>query len=129
MKIFKHRRGPGEEQIFIGAFIPSDLEQYLTLYALSKGCSKSQVIRKWLDDLRSRHEDAVVINNIAIKAAVAWKMTRTTSKVIKRDTLPKFVEQLQIELKNKGVSKIYIDRITNKFHHEKDKSSTSEEVE
>jgi len=123
MSILNRGKEKTSNQLFVGAYVPDHIANYFSLLALAKDVSKSQLLRKKLDDWyqSSRAIDEETLINITVrKVIIAWRIVRA-SKTVTRNVLMDFDNQLSEELRNKGISEEHIEMILKKFHHEKNK--------
>ena len=64
---------------FIGAWLPIQAHQYLVLYTLARGKTKSKAIKEaiaeWVMKERSRTDDSTLIEKIIHRVNTRWKAT------------------------------------------------------
>jgi hypothetical protein len=114
MSILKIKNKGGDEMQFIGINVPILINKYLALYALSKEVSKSIVIRNilenWMIGQRSKDSIRSLIDKIVDKCVLLWHIEKT---VHPNTTLSSYLEQLRIELIQKGIEGVHINQIIN----------------
>jgi len=117
-KIFKIRNKkisiPGK---LVGAYLTPQVSSYLSLYALSKGITKSIIVKDQMDEWYRNKEitNSVkkLIEVIADNAVYQWKLTNKS--LYPKLDLELFQKNLEIELGNKGISNNYIHAILATF--------------
>ncbi|MFW6272180.1 MAG: hypothetical protein ACOC2U_00155 [bacterium] len=118
-KRFKEKRKE-ENQGFIGCKIPVNFSSYISLYANSKGISKSKIFRNlligWVNESRKELKDSMLIEDIAHKAYHIWK-----NPVARRKPFDLFKKNLEIELLNKGIKRKAVNEIIKIVNDEKTK--------
>jgi hypothetical protein len=98
----------------VGALLPLQVDSYLSLYTLSKGLSKSKILRgligAWVNKQRAREPDSILAQKVVQKANYQWMVTKATNT---RMTFGIFKNMITQELSSRGIEKKYIDLITN----------------
>ena len=105
----KKRQKTVEKRV-VGAYLPHSLIQFITLYALSKGMSISNLVEKVLLDLKMdlNYEEEEMLISIGKTCTETWrKEKQKTSKY----TLSSFLGDLERELKSKKIEKSHIETI------------------
>ena len=73
----KSKGTPTAEGRLVGAFVPSQVSSYLSLYTLAHGITKSTIVRDliedWYRDKRGVRTDDELIDKIAHIAYMEWK--------------------------------------------------------
>jgi hypothetical protein len=93
---------------FMGVFLPPWIQQYLLLYSMAKGISKSEIIRNQIQLWVEKQPDSedLLVQDIITKVQAQWEIEKT-----KGNTLQSYRMKLLQELKSKGVPANYIDTI------------------
>ena len=94
---------------FMGVFLPPWIQQYLNLYALAKGITKSEIVRgqieRWLKEQPLTSELLLEIIN---KLQEEWD-----SKKDKGENITFYIDEVKRELIHKGVNDDNIQMIIN----------------
>ena len=96
----------------IGASAPQSLSNYLYLYIIAKGITKSNVIlgclNKWKCDTQKDLSDEKLLNEIVNRLVVQWRAEKSVNSDLNFDT---YILRVKIELKSKNIPKETIDLI------------------
>jgi len=94
----------------IGASLPSRIHNYLTLYTLARGTTKTKIIKEllqaWIKSVRKSTTDDDLIKEIVAKANDRWQKEKNSKKSHK--TFDQFCIDLQKELVARDMLDIYI---------------------
>ena len=116
----KREKVDGKNKL-VGASIPISLVDYLNLYCAANSCSKTSVIRpfleKWEKKTRAEFPESVLINMIAEKG-----YTSITQSKRKRQ-FRMVLKSLKQELKKLNLSEIIVAEILSKIIHAKSKEN------
>jgi hypothetical protein len=113
MPIF-HKKTKREQEGYklVGAYMPPRMHNYMTLYALAKGTTKVEVLKKLLNDwmgqqiLEEPDKDLVAL--VIQRVNVQWKVEKIANKDI---TFSQFKDMLKEELLKKGLRENHIKTI------------------
>jgi len=98
---------------FVGVQVPSRDYSYLNLYTMAKGVSKSKVVKevlnKWANEERKKDNEVALLNEIANRINNRWKSLALI-------TFEQFLEVVEHELKEKGLSSAHISYIISYIH-------------
>ena len=108
----KSKRAPHK---MVGASVKIYLAEYLTLYSLAKGISKSRLIKEYLDgwmkETRMKETDEMLIIEIANRI----NDKRSTEPRFHKIPLDDFKHQMENELKRNGLKLAYINTVMQKI--------------
>ncbi len=96
----------------VGASLPTEIHSYLTLYTLSRGMSKTKIIRDllegWMDVQKRREAEEDLLEKVTYRANARWRIekSRRTSR-----TFEQFCLDLKDELLDKGLPDDYVENI------------------
>ena len=98
---------------YIGVFVPSQDNNYLILYALAKGLTKSEVIRQLIEEGITKKKECglsveVITNEIISQIQLQWK---TDKALDPKKNFDEFKEDVLRELINKGIPMEIIEQI------------------
>lgn len=97
----------------VGASLPLPMHNYLTLYTLSIGMSKTKVIKNLLEDWITIHKEKepeeVLITKIIFRANAQWRKEKARKRSGK--SFSQFIIELEDELTHKGLSEVYVKAI------------------
>ena len=113
MILLKVRSGrPGYK--FMGAYFPTKTHNYLTLFTLAKGISKTKILKNLVDDWaiiqRKTDTEDDLIKKIIHRANAQWKV-ETKRRTRSKKSFNEFIQDLKEELANKGLDEEYIKSI------------------
>jgi hypothetical protein len=105
-----------EDNKMIGVYLPLPLFQYLTLYTLNKGISKSRVLREAVIDWKERNDSTESEEKLVDEIIESCKKELRIRKLNgyydrQEDYFDQFKSEVKNALKSKGLSMYYIDRI------------------
>jgi|GEM_PF-2072270 hypothetical protein len=109
------REGKHPESKLVGALFPLQVYNYVTLYTLAKGTSRTNVLKElintWIADRLKNHGETekVLVQEITQRIWQRWIIQRVSGR--RRMTFIKFVELLSHELKRSGLPETYIEKI------------------
>jgi hypothetical protein len=108
----------------VGVILPRHVTSFLTLYCLSKGITKTKVIRelveKWMyHDAVPSTEDLIL--DLVSKIDKQWQACKTSSK----SSMVMFKEQVSRELKAKDMEEEHIQLILNMLTNGTDEESNA----
>ena len=97
----------------VGVSLPSWVHEYLTLYAMAKGTTKTKVLTEKIEAFISlqkmKQTDDELLFDLLQRVKTQWKVR----KIALKKPFPEFVEEIRIELLNKGLNKKWVDSIIN----------------
>lgn len=106
---------PRIEKKLVGVYVPLWMHSYLTLYALGKGISKSDIIKPlieiWVAKQRRVTSDDELVNGVAHRMTLQWRLERLEDSP---PTFPEFKEQMREGLLDKGLRPEHVDEIISK---------------
>jgi mevalonate kinase len=110
---------PTKERLFVGAYIPRQIAEYISVYALLKGIPKSHVIdiaiRDYSQTLQEPMED--MIDSLSERAIIEWKnylQTEKDKKGFPHLTFEMYLNQIQKTLHKRGISLTILRKIIEK---------------
>jgi len=107
-----------------GAFVPSQVSSYLSLYALAHGITKSMIVREliedWYRDQRGDRPEDVLIEKVVAIAWIEWKSEE--SRFPDSDFLEYKIE-LSTQLQKKKIFPYNIELILKKLQDEANKEA------
>ena len=115
MILFKLKtRKKYSEEVFAGFFIDQRTSLLLTLASLSGGISKSELIRKVLNEWMQKNAptELTLVKGVAKRALDIFKYRNDYDTLISKED---FRRHLQLDLEKKKIPKHVIDAILNKF--------------
>jgi hypothetical protein len=89
---------------FVGVYLPPRVFNYVTLFSLARGISKSYLFKALIDDWMNSKEEGTeeeLIEELVIRVNNEWQIKKKTHP---RAHFNEFVTSLQNELLSKGVS-------------------------
>jgi len=96
----------------IGVIVPPWTHEYMTLYTLAKGTSKSKLfkimVEEWMAQKRIEENDKMLLQEIIDRLNEQRTKDKTCHKAIPFDRFKKIVEE---ELSDKGLKPVYITLI------------------
>jgi len=111
----KYKRGANND-VVVGAAFPKKLYQYLNLYVLAKGLSKSRIIRDrvedWIEEKRMTDSEEDLVKQICLRITNEWLSRKT-----RYYTKDKFIKELKHELRK--IDPQYMNRIIEAVTNEK----------
>lgn len=129
MPIFKVRNKKAEEseKKLVGVFLPKQISSYLALYALSKGVTKSLVLRKEMEEWHKKEiileSERNLIEGLIQKVKHQWEKDKSSYPT---NALKVFWgNQLEDELEGKGISEENISQILKIFRRSEKNDETS----
>jgi len=95
----------------VGASLPLQTHNYITLYTLAKGMSKTKILKNLLDDWMSSQKESEeeLIAKIIHRANAQWRIEKARKRSGKPYNL--FIKDLEEELLYKGLSEVYVEAI------------------
>lgn len=97
----------------VGVILSQQISSYLSLYALSKGVTKSMIVRdqmkEWYRSKRTINSTKDLITTIVVGIDHEWKLRNKSPYPIL--DIESFKKDLEIELLQKGISKEDIESI------------------
>jgi len=103
------------ESKFVGVWLSRQTDSFLSLYALSKGISKSKVIREELEEwvLKNTRNSPVehLLKLLIDKYQTEWKDKKRLYHITDPNRFTIHKEDLYILLERKGLSEAHITRI------------------
>jgi hypothetical protein len=120
MDFFKRNAGgiDKKEVTLVGAQVPSDVSEYLTLFCVADGKSKTSILRPLIEDWVKAAQDKLpekkLIKLIADKGFAAWE-----SRKNKRIPFTTVLNAQQKELKRRGIPEKTINKIIKKIEDAK----------
>jgi len=120
----KSKGTPTAEGRLVGAFVPSQVSSYLSLYALANSITKSMIVRDliedWYRDTRGEMSEDTLIDKIVQIAWIEWKSL--LSKIPSSDWHTYQIE-LSTQLTQKKLSPYNIELILKKLQDEENKEA------
>ena len=113
MNIFLGTTRKKQDCKLIGGYLPTTLHNYITLYALAKGVSKTDVIKEVLEawvktQLKSEHVDVYhLMEEIVDRSHEQWKVIRVKGEM----SFKSYKEKLEAELRSRSIDELYIEKI------------------
>jgi hypothetical protein len=105
-----------ENHKLVGVSLPSQVHDYMTLYSLAKGTSKSRIFKSllvpWVDKAKEKESEIVLMLAIVQRINDRWRLEKASHARKDFDT---FKDQIILELTRKGLSEDHIFYITNKL--------------
>ena len=112
MGILKDDMNKREEVKLLGALLPLRLDNYLSVYALAKHVTKTQIVKElleaWMIAKRVEEPDELLLQAIIERSNQQCNIAKIHNPELALDA---FKLQLQRELLNKGISKTYVQLI------------------
>lgn len=101
----------------IGAVVAPHVHQYLTLFALAKGSTKSKLLKTLLDEWMLAHRntetDDQLLRELVQRIKDQWEREKELNPAIKFD---KFEAAIQNEMRDRGLKMSYITMVLNGLH-------------
>jgi len=98
----------------VGISIPTEIHNYLSLFTLARGITKSDLFRvlidDWMTNQKSEETDNELIQELAVRVNNEWQAKK---KLHPRASLNEFKTSLEKELISKGMRTIQIISILN----------------
>jgi len=111
-KVLSTPRKEREGYKLLGVSVPKRVHDYLTFYAMAKGSSKSEVVKKlvyeWVTAQKEKTSDNILIQDIVQKINIRWRAEKTSQNPM---TFFTFKELAREELIAKGVNETYVNLI------------------
>lgn len=105
-----------ENHKLVGVSLPSPVHDYMTLYSLAKGSSKSKIFKAllvpWVEKAKEKESEMTLMTAITQRINDRWRLDKASHARKDFDT---FKDQIILELTRKGVSEDHIFFITNKL--------------
>lgn len=120
-KIFTKKNSEGSKlSKFVGAYVPTNLYTYLSLYVIANGTSKTDVLKTALDDWYEFETQKNQISESQLtKDVVQYVLIPKWEEASKsRVKLEKFVMQITDELQKQGFDDSVINKILKVFTHD-----------
>ena len=96
----------------LGVSVPIRVHHYLTFYAMAKGSSKSEVVKRlvfdWVTHQKERTPDNLLIQDIVQRINTRWRAEKTSQSPM---TFFTFKDLARQELLEKGVNETYVSLI------------------
>ena len=112
MSVIRPASNKKEATKLVGALLPLRMNSYLSIYALAKGITKTEVIRQlveaWITDQRNTISDENLFKEIVERCNRRWHIQKITHP---ETDFNQFKNELQYELVNKGLSRTYIQLV------------------
>jgi len=107
------------ESKFVGVWLSRQINSFLSLYALSKKVTKSEVIRNemesWAQENSKAYPTQDLIANLVLHCQQEWKDKKFLHRHVSVDRIEVMFEiykdELVIHLTNKGLSETWIKRV------------------
>lgn len=97
----------------VGASLPIEIHNYLTLYTLSKGISKTKILKdlleQWIDIQKRRDNEEDLLEKIVYRVNARWRVEKSRKRTGKPFDV--FCLDLKDELLDKGLAEIYVENI------------------
>ncbi len=105
--IFKFKNQGTVESRFVGAQLPCNFHQYLTLYSLAKGVSKTIIIKEVLEQWMNEKQEMGFDDNVLMTliASVIYQKSQNSSN---KNT---FFKKAKLELQRKGLDSAQVETI------------------
>lgn len=120
LKRSSKRKRKDEKSSFLGITIPKKLSDYLSLFSIAKGVTKSSIIKglliDWNNIMQEDYSEDDLVHTIGIRAYTVW-----CNAGGKRANLHTFKNRLKLELKSKGLEH-YTDAVIKIMEDEKSKN-------
>jgi hypothetical protein len=99
-------KSKGIDGKMVGVIFPKELHSYFSLFALTKGLTKSIIVKqemeKWLSNIPPEND---LLNEIIVKIKNEWELLKGNT------SLSSFKRELKRELKQKGACEEHIKTI------------------
>jgi len=120
MKIFTKKNSEGNKTAkFVGAYVPTNLYVYLTLYGIVNGTSKTEVLNSLLDDWYNDASKNQASERELIKETVELVLIPKWEDAKKRRIKSeKFIVQITEELSKQGFDETFISNMIKIFRHD-----------
>jgi hypothetical protein len=96
----------------VGVLMPISANNYITLYSLAKGVTKSKIfkplIEDWLEQQQNKESDEDLLQEIVQRVDTLWKVRKSNNKKLQFKT---FRDELEKELAGKGLKEEQIEFI------------------
>jgi hypothetical protein len=119
MKIFTKKNSEGNKTAkFVGAYVPTNLYIYLSLYTIVNGLSKTEVLNSLLNDWYSEEVKSTTEKQLikdTVKTVLIPKWEEVAKKKVKIDT---FITQISEELKKQGFDETLIANMIKVFRYD-----------
>lgn len=103
-----------EDNKMIGVYLPLPLFQYLTLYTLNKGVSKSRVVREAVMNWQANSDDSEekLLNEIIKFCKREYRVRKLNGYYDRQENhFSQFKSEVRNALKSKGLSNYYINKV------------------
>jgi len=93
----------------VGVNVPNWLHNYMSLYCLAKNKTKSDILKGMLDvwhtQIKAKEPQEKLVQDITEKANTEW---REVQKKTPEKTIDEFKDELEKEMKNRGLNSMQI---------------------
>lgn len=119
MKIFTKKNSEGNKNAkFVGAYVPTNLYIYLSLYTIVNGLSKTEVINSVLEDWFANEVKQVSQKQLIKDVVKTVLIPKWEDAVTKRVKIDKFITQISDELQKQGFDETFIANIIKVFSYD-----------
>jgi len=120
MKIFTKKNSEGVKTAkFVGAYVPTNLYVYLTLYGIVNSLSKTEIINSllddWYNDVTKHQVSEKELVQETVKLVLIPKWEDAKKRKVKSE---KFITQITEELKKQGFDETFIANMIKIFRHD-----------
>lgn len=102
----------------LGAYLPNWIHVYISLYALAKRKTKTEVLKEiiesWIRERKPIDTEEELLRSIITYLNADWEVTKVVTPEISYST---YCDNLKRELEIKGLQKTQIDNIINKLRY------------
>jgi len=99
----------------VGVSVSPRVHEYLTLYTLAKGSTKTKIFKKlledWILEKQEKETETELLRAIVQRVNTQWKIEKSSAISTTTTPFKHFKEDLEAELIDKGVSPIHIEKI------------------
>jgi hypothetical protein len=103
----------------VGVMVPQPIAEYLTLYALLKGKTKSNIVRTMIHDsyltFRKELSQKQLISGLTKRYQKEWGDSKKKGKEFKAETFDEYIKMLQYNLSYKSLPETTICQIVSKI--------------
>lgn len=106
-----------EEFKLVGASVPPQIYNYLTLFALARKIPKATILKKlltdWIHDQKLNEPESVLVKDLAERIKLEWKIREVNEGFL---DFSSFLKEIANELAEKGLSEAQINTVLQKLN-------------
>jgi|BioPla2DNA2_1021312.scaffolds.fasta_scaffold28956_3 hypothetical protein len=104
-----------KDYVHVGTYVPRRVHNYLTLYSLVKDTTKAKLIKgmidSWIGNNKPTLSETTLVDELIQRLNMRWKINKSQGVCIFSD----YKEIVELELKEKGINKVYVTYILSKL--------------